>query len=104
MYIDNYLKSRGGFDFNNFQRNEHLVKDIGMKHPGYTKTGTTIVGLCFEGGVVLAADTRATAGSIVADKNCLKLHVLSPNMWCAGAGTAADLQHVTNHMAAKLKL
>ena len=75
-----------------------------MKHPGYTKTGTTIVGLCFEGGVVLAADTRATAGSIVADKNCLKLHVLSPNMWCAGAGTAADLQHVTNHMAAKLKL
>lgn len=75
-----------------------------MKEPGFTKTGTTIVGVTFNNGIVLAADTRATAGNMVADKNCLKLHVLAPNMWCAGAGTAADLQHVTNHVAAKMKL
>jgi 20S proteasome subunit beta 2 len=41
----------------------------------------------------MAADTRATAGSIVADKNCEKLHTLAPNIWAAGAGTAADLHH-----------
>jgi len=39
----------------------------------------------------LAADTRATAGSMVADKNCEKLHKLAPNIYCAGAGTAAGL-------------
>lgn len=46
------------------------MSKLGMHPPGFTKTGTTIVGLLFDGGVVLAADTRATAGSIVADKNC----------------------------------
>lgn len=45
-----------------------------------TSTGTTIVGLKFGGGasgepegVCLGADTRATAGPIVADKNCEKV-------------------------------
>lgn len=36
----------------------------------HKKTGTTIVGVKFDGGVVLAADTRATGGSIVVEKNC----------------------------------
>ena len=39
--------------------------------------------------VILAADTRATAGPMVADKNCEKLHKLAPNIFAAGAGTAA---------------
>jgi 20S proteasome alpha/beta subunit len=45
-----------------------------------TSTGTTIVGVKFGGGssgeeegVCLGADTRATGGSIVADKNCEKV-------------------------------
>jgi 20S proteasome subunit beta 2 len=44
---------------------------------------------------VLAADTRATGGSIVGDKNCEKIHYLAPNVFCCGAGTAADCDHVT---------
>jgi 20S proteasome subunit beta 2 len=44
---------------------------------------------------VLAADTRATGGSIVGDKNCEKIHNLAPNIFCCGAGTAADCDHVT---------
>lgn len=60
----------------------------------YQKTGTTICGVVYNGGVVIAADTRATAGSIVADKNCVKLEKIADNIWCAGAGTAADLQYV----------
>jgi 20S proteasome subunit beta 2 len=28
---------------------------------------------------------------MVADKNCEKLHKLAPNIFCAGAGTAAGL-------------
>jgi len=38
---------------------------------------------------VLGADTRATAGTIVAEKACSKIHYISPNMYCCGAGTAA---------------
>ena len=38
----------------------------------FTKTGTTIVGLKFNNGVVLCADTRSTS-ELVMDKNCKKL-------------------------------
>jgi len=50
--------------------------------------------LICQGAVILAADTRATAGSMVADKNCEKLHHLAPNIYCAGAGTAAGNQQI----------
>ena len=51
----------------------------------WIKLGTTIVGCIYagdpndpndKGGVVLGADTRATEGSIVADKNCEKVRRL----------------------------
>lgn len=47
---------------------------------------------------MLAADTRATGGSIVGDKNCEKIHNLAPNVFCCGAGTAADCDHVTGNI------
>jgi 20S proteasome subunit beta 2 len=46
-------------------------------------------------GVVLGADTRSTAGTTVADKNCEKIHYITPNIYCCGAGTAADTENVT---------
>ena len=52
-----------------------------------------------QGGIALAADTRATAGTVVADKNCEKIHKLAPNIFCCGAGTAADCEHVTGKCA-----
>lgn len=52
----------------------------GFKPPKATKTGTTIVGIKFKDGVVLGADTRATSGNIIADKNCEKIHFLAKNM------------------------
>jgi len=48
-------------------------------------------------GVVLGADTRATEGPIVADKNCEKIHYMAPNIYCCGAGTAADTEAVTGN-------
>jgi 20S proteasome subunit beta 2 len=55
------------------------LKD-GFKPPKATKTGTTIVGIVYKDGVVLGADTRATSGNIVSDKNCEKIHFLAKNM------------------------
>ena len=70
----------------------------------YKKTGTTICGVKYNGGVVLAADTRATGGSIVVEKNCEKIHYIAPNIYCCGAGTAADTQFVNLFQSSNLEL
>ena len=100
MYWD--VQEKSGFIFDNFERNSKLEKK-GMTIKT-TKTGTTIVGAVFKDGVILGADTRATAGSIIGDKNCFKLHYLAPNIWCAGCGTAADCDHVTEMIKRDLEL
>ncbi|TGZ85100.1 N-terminal nucleophile aminohydrolase [Ascodesmis nigricans] len=92
-----------GFDFSNHTRNAALHAK-GVPLPKATSTGTTIVGCIFDGGVVIAADTRATSGPIVADKNCEKLHYISPQIWCAGAGTAADTEFTTALISSQLEL
>ena len=49
------------------------MAEKGLPLPKATSTGTTIVGCLFKDGIVLGADTRATEGPIVADKNCEKV-------------------------------
>ena len=85
-------------------RNAFLVKNTNLKMPKTTKTGTTICGVVYKDGVVVGADTRATGGDIVADKNCMKVHPLAPNMVCCGAGTAADCDKVTEMIGSQLEL
>ncbi len=100
MYWD--IEQEGGFNFENFERNKMLEKK-GMQVKT-KKTGTTIVGVVYKDGVILGADTRATEGSIVADPDCLKIHYLAPNIYCCGAGTAADTEFVTQMVASELEL
>ncbi|KXZ56175.1 hypothetical protein GPECTOR_1g150 [Gonium pectorale] len=81
-----------------------MLENKGMQLPRAWKTGTTIAGLVFKDGVVLGADTRSTAGSTVADKNCSKIHFITSNIYACGAGTAADLEHVTDMVSGQLAL
>jgi len=92
-----------GFVFENSQRNAMLATK-GLKLPKATSTGTTIVGLIYKDGVVLGADTRATNGDIVADKNCSKIHYIAPNIYCCGAGTAADTEMTTQLISSQIEL
>jgi len=92
-----------GFKFDNCLRNTLLEKN-GLHLPNAMKTGTTIVGLTFKDGIVLGADTRATEGPIVADKNCEKIHYIAPNIFCCGAGTAADTENTTELISSQLAL
>jgi len=92
-----------GFSFENCKRNAFLA-GAGFKPPKMTKTGTTICAVIFKDGVILGADTRSTGGDYVADKNCEKLHYLAENMYCAGAGTAADCDKTTKNISAQLAL
>lgn len=80
------------------------MEQEGMKMPTFRKTGTTIVGCVYQDGVVLGADTRATGDTTVVDKNCEKIHKISSNIYCCGAGTAADTQQVTDMIASQLEL
>jgi len=97
----------GGFSFDLYRRNEMIWKQLGSDVsilPKAWKTGTTICGIVYKNGVVLGADTRATGGSEVVDKNCEKIHYLAPNIWCCGAGTAADTEKTTELIASNLEL
>uniref|UniRef100_A0A2R5LHK8 Proteasome subunit beta n=2 Tax=Ornithodoros turicata TaxID=34597 RepID=A0A2R5LHK8_9ACAR len=96
------LPSRG-FSFENCRRNAFLASK-GYPTPKATKTGTTIAGIVFKDGVILGADTRATSGGIVADKNCEKIHYIAPNIYCCGAGTAADTDKTTSLISSQLEL
>ncbi|KAJ1146255.1 hypothetical protein NDU88_012533 [Pleurodeles waltl] len=101
------LPAAGGFGFDNCRRNALLEAEFtekGHQLPAARKTGTTIVGLVFKDGIVLGADTRATEGMIVADKNCSKIHFISPNIYCCGAGTAADTEMTTQIISSNLEL
>jgi len=100
---ENNEDERGGFVFDNVTRNT-FMETKGYQAPIAMKTGTTIAGVIFKGGVVLGADTRATNGPIVADKNCSKIHFIAPNVYCCGAGTAADTENSTALISSKLAL
>ncbi|BGP53089.1 hypothetical protein JCM8202_004172 [Rhodotorula sphaerocarpa] len=91
-----------GFDFGNTLRNEHLGHKLAL--PKATSTGTTIVGVVYDSGIVLGADTRATEGPIIADKNCEKIHYISDHIRCCGAGTAADTEFTTNMISSNIRL
>jgi hypothetical protein len=56
------------------------MADKGLHLPKATSTGTTIVGCLFKDGIILGADTRATEGEIVADKNCEKVCTFTPSI------------------------
>ncbi|XP_046861868.1 proteasome subunit beta type-7-like [Xenia sp. Carnegie-2017] len=81
-----------------------FLKKNGLKTPIALKTGTTICGIVYKDGVILGADTRATEDAIVADKNCSKIHYIAPNMYCCGAGTAANTDYVTNLISSNHEL
>jgi len=102
--IEDVLReSRGGFSFDLCARNASLEK-MGLKPPALKKTGTTIVGAIFKDGVVVGADSRATSGDFIANKDCIKVHKLTDSIYACGAGTAADLDQVTRMISSNLKL
>lgn len=106
-YVTALQAEKGGFNFENVNRNKAIMKASNGCVPllkTVKKTGTTICGVVTKDSVVLGADTRATFGEIVADKNCQKLHRLADNIWTAGAGGAADLDHTTFMFESKMAL
>ncbi|MBL7052069.1 MAG: proteasome subunit beta [Nanoarchaeota archaeon] len=70
----------------------------------YPKKGTTTVGLVCKDGIVLAADKRATAGNLIANKKVLKVVPVSDHMAMTTAGLVSDIQLFTKLIRAQLML
>jgi len=58
-------------------------------------TGTTIMAVKFNGGVVMAADTRTSMGDYVANRASRKISQVFDNVFVCRCGSAADTQALT---------
>ncbi|XP_061615873.1 proteasome subunit beta type-9-like [Phyllopteryx taeniolatus] len=67
------------------------------------KTGTTIIAIEFDGGVVLGSDSRVTASDSVVNRVMNKLSPLHPKIYCALSGSAADAQTVAELVCYQLQ-
>ncbi|XP_054273705.1 proteasome subunit beta type-6 [Macrosteles quadrilineatus] len=59
-------------------------------------TGTTIMAVEFEGGVVIGADSRATTGSYVCNRIADKLTRVTDYIYCCRSGSSADTQAIAD--------
>ena len=68
------------------------------------KTGTSTVGICFDGGVVVGAAHRATMGHFVANKSVKKLFRIADNLALTTAGLVGHAQSLSRTLAAEMSL
>ncbi|KAL9920073.1 proteasome beta1 subunit [Glossina fuscipes fuscipes] len=59
-------------------------------------TGTTIMAVEFDGGVVIGADSRTSNGPYVANRVTDKLTRISDKIYCCRSGSAADTQAIAD--------
>merc|ERR1719162_1941336 len=66
-----------------------------MKPEVAVSTGTTIMALRYDGGVVMAADSRTSTGSYVANRASRKISKVHDKIFVCRCGSAADTQALT---------
>lgn len=68
------------------------------------KKGTTTVGLLCKDGVVLASESRATMGNLIANKNVQKVFPIKDHIGMTTAGGVADAQKLMRILKAQISL
>jgi proteasome beta subunit len=68
------------------------------------KSNTSLVGIVCKDGVILGADRRSTAGSIVMSKKEQKIHKINDYIAASYTGSVADIQITGKMIAAELRL
>jgi len=68
------------------------------------KTGTTTLGMVCKDGVVLAAERRATMGTLIAHKATKKVFKLDDNLGLTTAGLVGDIQLLARYITAEVEL
>jgi len=67
-------------------------------------SGTTTVGIVCKDGVVLATESQATMGNIIASKTAPKIFKVADRIAVTISGSVADCQHVVDVLKANLSL
>ncbi|XP_039250423.2 proteasome subunit beta type-6-like [Styela clava] len=67
-------------------------------------TGTSIMAVEFDGGVVIGADSRTTSGAYIANRVTDKLTPIHERIFCCRSGSAADTQAIADIVAAHVEL
>lgn len=75
-----------------------------MSEDNELKTGTTTIGLVCKDSIVLAADKRATAGNLIANKKMKKVHPIGDKMALTTSGSVSDIQRLIKIITAEMKL
>lgn len=75
-----------------------------MENENVTKTGTTTLGMVCKDGVVIATETRATMGTLIAHKATKKLYKIDQHLALATAGLVGDLQVLARYLNAEANL
>ncbi|KAJ8266199.1 hypothetical protein GJAV_G00127620 [Gymnothorax javanicus] len=60
------------------------------------RTGTTIMAVEYDGGVVIGADSRTTTGAYIANRVTDKLTPIHDRIFCCRSGSAADTQAIAD--------
>lgn len=77
----------------------------GADDENVTKTGTTIVGITTDDGVVMASDMRASLGGrVVSNKNVQKVEAIQPNAALSLSGTVGGAQSFIRSLRAEANL
>ena len=67
-------------------------------------TGTSLVGIVCKDGIVMAGDRKTTAGSIVMNKDKIKVDTINDYLVISGTGVASDIELAKKLIKAQLKL
>ncbi|XP_018332959.1 proteasome subunit beta type-6 [Agrilus planipennis] len=59
-------------------------------------TGTSIMAVEFDGGVVIGADSRSTTGAYIANRYADKLTKITDHIYCCRSGSSADTQAIVD--------
>jgi len=73
-------------------------------YPQPIVTGTTTVGIICNGGVVLATESQATMGYLVASHRAPKIHKITDHIAMTISGTVADAQQIIRIIRANVNL
>lgn len=67
-------------------------------------TGTSIMAVEYDGGVVIGADSRTTMGSYISNAVCNKLGKITENVYVCRSGSAADTQAISDAVSYRLNM
>lgn len=77
---------------------EHNVGNLDFLKKGEVNLGTSIMAVCYDGGVVIGADSRTSTGAYVSNRVSDKVTRIDECIYVCRSGSAADTQAVSDYV------